>query len=501
VNVASHLGRLAAAEPDRAALIAPDGAQITWAELEQRSAALAGGLRKRLSVGDRVLVLVPMSIELYVVLLALFRARLTVVLLDPSAPTVSENLQRVRLSAFIGSGKAHLLRLKLPVLRGLDLYVSTEFCPLPHKRLDRLTGPPLGPEDVSLDFPALLTFTTGSTGTPKTVARTHVFLDAQRRILGGHMGLSADDVDLPTLPVFLLNSLAAGATCVLPDADLRAVAQVDPARIVAQLRHHRCTSTSGSPAFYAPIAEHLLQRGETVDTLRKLFTGGARVPPDLLERLVQVFPNARIEVVYGSTEAEPIATIRADEVLRETAQGEARGLGSCVGHPVPELALRVSPPDGHHPLPDGNIGELLVAGDHVNPGYFEDPDADAANKVRADGRLWHRTGDTGYVDEQGRIWLVGRVSSMVGALHPFQIEGRAQSIPWVIQAALVEVDGAAVLAVVLSDAPSGDWQAQLAQRLGVDVVAELPELPVDPRHNAKIDRRSLRALLASRIDT
>ena len=259
MNVAGHLQRLASERADQPAIVEPSGRSVTFAELERRSAELAGGLAELgLEPGARVLLLVPMSIDLYEALIALLRGLYTVVLLDPSAPTVEENLQRVGLSAFVGSGKAQLLRLKHPSLRGLDRYVSTGFTPLPHRNLGRLSGPPLGPLDPpSEDFPALLTFTTGSTGRPKTVARSHRFLEAQRGILTEHMGLEPGDVDLPTLPVFLLNSLAAGATCVLPDADLRSVASVDPQRILRQLRAHRCTTTSGSPAFFAPLAAAL----------------------------------------------------------------------------------------------------------------------------------------------------------------------------------------------------------------------------------------------------
>ena len=488
MNVAQHLVELAARQGDRAALIEPGGRRVGFAELEERTARLAGGLG--FSAGDRVLLLAPMGIPLYEALIACLRGLFTLVLLDPSAPTVAENLARVGLSGFIGSGKAHLLRLKHAELRGLDRYVSTGFTVLPHRRMDRLAGEPLGPlPPPSEDFPALLTFTTGSTGRPKTVARSHRFLDAQRSILTEHMGLGPDDVDLPTLPVFLLNSLAAGATCVLPDADLRRVDAVDPARVIPQLQG--CTSTSGSPAFYAPIARALAAEGATLPGLRKLFTGGARVPASLLEQLVRVAPKARVEVVYGSTEAEPIASISAEEVLDSTAAAEKEGRGSCVGRPVPQIDLRVATPGAVAGLGVGEIGEIVVSGEHVNRGYFEDAEADAANKITEGPRVWHRTGDTGYLDPEGRIWLVGRVADMVGELHPFMLEGRADGRDWVRRSGLVSVSGEPVLAVEVVE--EGAVEA-LSEELGVRVEV-VPAIPLDPRHNAKIDRAALRAIL------
>jgi len=489
VNVAHHIQRLAG---PRTALVEPSGRQLSFAELDQRTGELAGALhRLGLTPGKRVLLLMPMAIDLYEALIGLFRAGCPVVLLDPSAPTVAENLARVGLSGFVASPKAHLLRLKFSELRGLERYVSAGFTPLPHKNMRRLTGPSTL-VDTDADSPALLTFTTGSTGRPKTVARSHAFLEAQRSILTEHMGLSPDDIDLPTLPVFLLNSLSAGATCVLPDADLREVSKVDPAKVIRQIHDHGCTSTSGSPAFYEPIADALLRDGATLPSLKKLFTGGARVPAVLLRKLVQVAPNARIEVVYGSTEAEPIASIQAHEVLDETAAGEREGRGSCVGRPVDAIDVRITPPGT---LADASgIGEVCVAGPHVNQGYFEDPQADAANKLREGHRVWHRTGDTGYLDDQGRIWLVGRVNDMVGALHPFMVEPVAEAQDHIRRAALVELEGEAVLACEVADPPR-DWQEALAERTGADRVVPVDAIPLDPRHNAKVDRSALRAVL------
>ncbi len=494
-NVTRRLADHASASGNRTAILEPGGARLSFEDLARRTAAIAGGLRGQgLSPGDRLLVLAPMGIPLYLALVACLRSLLTIVLVDPAAPHVAQTLDRLGLAGFIGSPLAQLLRLKHRSLRGLDHYFSTGFACLPHRRLDRLSGPFAGFDEAPQDQPALLTFTTGTTGAPKVIGRSHAFLEAQHRVLTDHMGLGPEDIDLPTLPVFLLNSLAAGATCVLPDADLRAVAAVEPARVIRQLREHRCTSTSGSPAFYAPIARALREAGEELPDLKKLFTGGARVPAELLEDLVRIAPQARIEVVYGSTEAEPIATLDAREILDDTAAGERAGRGSCVGRPVPGIDLRVTRPGTLSALPGGEIGEIVVAGDHVNPGYFEDPEATAENKLREGERIWHRTGDTGYLDPLNRVWLVGRVAHQVGDLHPYLVETPAESEDWVDRAALVGIGGEAVLACQVQDPPPG-WQEMLAERTGVDRVTQVASIPLDPRHNAKIDRAALKRLL------
>lgn len=485
MNVCEHLLRNAAAFGDKRALVEPSGRERSFKELLRSSQRLAAGLhRSGLRPGDPVLLLLPMSIPLYESLLALFHGGQPAVLADPRSVDFAQLARRLELRGVIGTPTAHLLRLWVPALRRAPVQISTGFVPLPHLRLERLYGDDALPMAEVPDLqPALVTLTTGSTGAPRALGRTHAFLDAQRAVLTRHLGLEPDDIDLPTLPVFLLASLAAGATCVLPDADLRNVGAVDPARVIAQLQSWRCTSTSGSPAFFAPIARTLRERGERLPHLRKIFLGGARVRTSVLRDLQLVAPQARIEVIYGSTEAEPIAAIGAREVLEDTAAREAAGAGTCVGRPV--AGMRV------HIASNAGPGEVLVAGPNVSAGYYRDPDADAASKWVEHGVRWHRTGDCGYFDSNRRLWLVGRAGETVQGLHPYPVESVAESLEFVERAALVEEDGAPVLACSLRSEPRG-WREALRERTGITRVVRLPRIPVDRRHNSKIDRAATR---------
>jgi acyl-CoA synthetase (AMP-forming)/AMP-acid ligase II len=493
-NVVQHLADLAVDHGDRLALIEPGGRSMTFEQLDLETAAIAGGLHEAgATPGDRFLLLAPMGIPLYLGLLGLLRAGCTGALVDISAPTarLRENLARLELKGFIGSGKAQLLRLRYPELRGLDIYVNTGgFCPLPARTLERIRGAPVGP--IPVNCPALITFTSGTTGRPRAIARSHDFLEAQHAILASHMHMGPHDVDLPTLPVFLLNSLGAGATCVFPDADLRRVDAVDPAVIAGQLRAHRVTSTSGSPAFFGPVARWLDERGETIPTLQKLFVGGGRVPTGLLERLLKVFPEAQVEVVYGSTEAEPITTIDAEEVVG--LGGDAAGRGSCVGRPVPGTQVRLWKPGVVEGVRPGEVGEVVVAGRHVNPRYWKDEKATLFYKVPLESLVWHRTGDLARFDSQGRLWLVGRVGEGVNGVYPLEVEGLLEGLGWVARAGLVEVGGQAVLGVEVMDPPE-QWEERLKAAARVDRVVEVKAVPVDARHNAKVDRVALKALL------
>ena len=272
----------------------------------------------------------------------------------------------------------------------------------------------------------------------------------------------------------------------IPDADLRAVGQVSPGPLIAQIRREGITSTSGSPAFFQRIAEELLSKNETLESVRHIFTGGARVPSGLIDMLTKVAPEAELHIVYGSTEAEPIAVLDARAHRDRLVAAETDGRGALVGTPVPDIQVRID-------APAGQPGEVLVAGPHVNPGYLDDPEAEAQTKVRDGDTIWHRTGDAGFLDEAKDLWLVGRVNDDVAGLWPLMAEGAAERLPFVRRAGLVAIDGKPVIAVQLSDPPA-DWSDQVQAATGAQAVA-VDEVPVDPRHNAKVDRDRLAALI------
>jgi acyl-CoA synthetase (AMP-forming)/AMP-acid ligase II len=390
------------------------------------------------------------------------------------------------------------------------------------RRLEDLLerGPPAYPTiPTDLDAPCLITFTTGSTGTPKGANRTHRFLNAQGAALARHLTRRPGDVDMPALPIFVLNNLVAGVPSVLPLVNFLRIAEVDPPTIVEQVRACGVTTIGGSPSYLRPIAAWCVARGETLDSIRGVVAGGAPVPPELLALLERCCPNARgaIEVLYGSTEAEPVASIDSREVLGETVARTARGEGTCVGRPVDDVEVKlVRPRPGPLALDargwaglevaPGEVGEVLLTGDHVQRDYYRNPAAVRENKLTGpDGRVWHRMGDLAWKDDRGRLWLVGRVHEAIPrpggrTLYPVQVEGRALSVEGVARAGLALVRDQAVLALVRSPAAPADLVARVAAALAevglsVDRVLVVDSIPLDPRHNAKVERAALRAQL------
>lgn len=522
MNLAEILRDHARLHSDLPAILDPWGRRtrtITFAELERMCAQVAALLlRKGLRPGDVVLVLHPMSAELYAALVAVFRLGMVVMALDPSAGLDHIGrcctLQPPR--GLIASSKAHLLRLVSPALRRIPIKLAIGW-PVPgatrwalHRRFR--PHPKIAP--VSADSPALLTFTSGSTGQPKGAIRTHGFLLAQHAALAHGLGLTPGDIDVATLPIVLLANLASRVTSLVPDADLRRPGFIDPGPVVRQILEHRATSSVASPAFFERLALHCLRHGITLPGLRKLFTGGAPVFPRLLDQLQRMAPNADVVALYGSTEAEPIAHLSRRELDPADAAAMVAGRGLLAGVPVPEIQLRILRDQWGKPAGPftraafetaccaaNEPGEIVVTGGHVLKGYLNGV-GDHETKFRVDGETWHRTGDAGYQDDRGRLWLlgrcVGRVEDARGSLYPFAAETAAYQDERVKRAAVVAHEGKRLLVLEWHD-PGQPGDVEVIRRAltwaCIDEVRVWPRVPVDNRHNAKVDYPALREQL------
>ena len=534
-NLADILREQARRRPDQPAIIDTHRGTsrvTTFAALERRVGQAAALLsRAGLRPGDTVLVLQPMSAELYVALIALFRSGLTAMFVDPSAGVaqVERCCALTQPQAFIGSARAHLLRLLAPSVGRIPRkFVVGAHLPsaIPWSRADDLA-----PREDSVasapDAPALLTFTSGSTGQPKAMLRSHRFLLAQYDALRRNLAASGmpdrsdtfemgNDVSMTALPVFVLADLASGTTSLLPPGNLRKPGTIDPAPVVAAILRHQPRRASASPAFWERIAAWCQRQDVALPSLTAIYTGGGPVFPRLLAALHVCAPQAEIVAVYGSTEAEPIAHIARSDFLSGDSAAMRSGAGLLAGLPVPEITLRILPdrlgipPGPYAPgefeslsLLAGQPGEIVVSGAHVGAGYVGGL-GDEETKIRAGNVIWHRTGDAGYLDEHGRLWLLGRCAARIederGTVYPFSVEAAASAHPAIRRSAMVGWRGRRLL-LVEPAYPLYDGELDiLKQSLAwahLDAIRIVPRIPVDRRHNTKIDYPALLKLLES----
>ena len=516
MNIAQVLRERAADMGDAPAIIDPARA-VTFAELERESARVASQLtRAGIRAGDRALVVCPMSVDLYAVLISLWRVGAVAVFLDPSAGRV--HIERCcRMApprALVAIPKAHLLRVLSAALWRVPVNFAVGGWAPGARRLRPGSGDARDDITAADDrTPALLTFTSGGTGEPKAAVRTHGFLLAQHRVLAEDLHLRPGQRDLSTLPVFVLANLASGVTSIIPEGDMRRPGKIDPVPVVRQIRALEPTRIAASPAFLERIADHAASLGQPIEQLTEIYTGGAPVFPGLLRRVRAMAPRARLVAVYGSTEAEPIACVDWDEIKPADVQLMESGAGLLAGRPVGAIALRIlhdktgsplgalsQPELDRQTLPTGQIGEIVVSGGHVLSGYLGGV-GDADNKIPVGATIWHRTGDAGYLDPAGRLWLLGRCSARVvdshGTVYPFAVECAALTTAGVRRSALVSLRGRRVLVVEL-ERTAGDVRAALLARLAWAFIADVlvvASLPLDRRHNAKIDYPALKALI------
>jgi len=524
-NFARLILRRIREKPQLTALIIPTAAdsgetasveEVTFEELGRRVASIAVGLDEAgFEPGHRVVLMFPVCVDLYAAALAMLCRGLAVVLVDTGmgARRVLAAVRDSGAEAVISVDKLLRHRFWLPALWRHRKYSVDSSGPWlrPFEALvseaDDLPEPvPRRPDDH-----ALITFTSGSTGRPRGADRTHGLLEAQHLALKSEFPELADDIDMPCFPVVALHNLCCGITTVMPPVDLSAPAAARGDLVAAFARRYRVTRLSGAPAYLERLVRHLEESGEGIPTVRELAAGGAPVSGTLCARIRAAFPRASCRVVYGSTEAEPMTSVDMDE-----AAASSPDRGCLVGRAADAADLAVvNLPEPLPPLDEremarfearrGEAGEVVVAGPHVVRGYLDNPDADRESKIPSPGgRVWHRTGDVGYLDEQDRLWLLGRNGDVVnlssGAVHPLPLEARLDAVPGVARAAFV-AGGAAGDGTVFLAVEEGEDEHRVTPRvravlvdLGLDEarVRPVPFIPVDRRHNSKIDRPALR---------
>ncbi|MBE2214821.1 MAG: AMP-binding protein, partial [Opitutaceae bacterium] len=375
---------------------------------------------------------------------------------------------------------------------------------------------------------AAVLFTSGSTGAPKGVCYAHGMFEAQVRLIRDAYGIQPGEVDLPMLPVFALFNPALGMTTVVPEMNPSRPAAVDPAKIVQAIRQCGVTNSFGSPVLWRKITDHCLHERITLPGLRRVLSAGAPVPPALMADFRKIAPRAAMHSPYGATEALPLSTISDREVLEFAAPLTARGHGTCVGRPIPGVEVRIiaitdepiSSMAAARELPRGEIGEIIVRSASVTLTYDLLPDATAAAKIPDTPLAWHRMGDTGYLDADGRLWFCGRkaerVETATGPCFTDRCEPVFNQHPRVARTALIGLGprGRQEPALIIEPTP-GAWPRGAAARAAF--AAELRALgragettreirrfffhkrfPVDVRHNAKIHRLTLTRLFANR---
>jgi len=576
-NIASRLTDIAQRVPEVIAVAQPDGKgtdgktnyrTITFAELDRDTDRIAAALLESgVQPGMRLALFVRYGIDFISLVFALCKANVTLVLIDPGMGIrrMLDCLAEVEPDGFIAIPPVHAVRLlmrhRFPKAkhnvtvgkRWLFSFFGGSGLSLDEMRSaaclcdERPCGPPFcheylcTPRSDAANLAAII-FTSGSTGPPKGVAFTHDMFDTQSQQIAERFDIQPGEIDLACFPFFGLFDVTMGVTAVIPEMNPTRPAQADPAKIVEAANRWKITQCFASPALWNRVADYCAKTGKKIDTLRRAISAGAPVSAKILAKVKPcIHPDGDIFPPYGATEALPVAVISATEVLSETAAQTDQGKGVCVGKRFPSITWKViaitdEPIENWadiQELPMGEIGELLVTGRQVTTEYVNRPAANAAAKIQDnEGRIWHRMGDVGYLDEQDRFWFCGRKAHRVVTMERTYFSIPCEAIfnrhPKVYRSALAAQKSRKCNEVKLADNPEVPLRytsGSLAVRMFIEplpehfpktkaereeLLNELRELgrsspltesikdirllrsfPVDVRHNVKINRELL----------
>jgi acyl-CoA synthetase (AMP-forming)/AMP-acid ligase II len=261
-----------------------------------------------------------------------------------------------------------------------------------------------------------------------------------------------------------------------------------------------------SPAALANVERTASDSGVSASdfaTVRLVLAAGAPVSAQLLTKARSLFPDAQLRTPYGMTEVLPVCDVTLEDILEA-----GRGNGVLVGLPLPGVEVQIAALDSRgKPAVDLTgepevTGEIAVRADHMRDRY---DGLWFTNSLASQNPGWHRTGDVGHLDARGRVWIEGRLSHVIttsnGVVTPVAVEQAAQELDQVVSAACVGIgspgDQQVVVVVTGPQARAVVASSELTSAIrtvtGVDVAAVLvrDELPVDIRHNAKINRTAL----------
>lgn len=554
-NIAHYLPELAEQFPNKRATVMTCNRfgrrsyrHYTFAQLNTRCDAIAWELeRQGIQAGQKVLLLVTASLDLFALVFALFKLKAIPVMIDPGMGMKGffNCIKQVEPDAMIGLPITTILRwiqpkifqnIKTKITWYDGKYIPHEEERDPETFLEKMVM--FGkkyifrpePQDEPAEFfpvmpceeneTAAILFTSGSTGPAKGVVYTHKIFNSQVEILRNVYHITAEDIDLPCFPLFALFSVALGATVVVPPLNPAKPITVDPLKVIRTIQDQGITYSFGSPAIWQRITRYAEKHHITLPSLKRVLVAGAPVPAELHQRFYNslLTEDAQIFTPYGATESLPVANMNGRDVLNETAELTYQGKGICVGVPLPTIELKIikisDQPianwDSSLVVPQGEIGEICVKGDVVTQEYYRLPEATAAAKIQDGDVRRHRIGDVGYIDEKGRLWFCGRKNHRVETtdkcFYSICCEAIANQHPKVKRSALSKRltqngDQPVMWLEMAPEAIPEEYDIickEVANLLDKNTITQgIKEIrihagfPVDVRHNAKINREML----------
>jgi long-chain acyl-CoA synthetase len=441
------LSNSASRHPEKVAYI-QDGQRARYRDIDDHAGRLAGWLAGQgVHKGDRVVLLLENSLEYVISYYGVLRAGAVAVPLNPDlgpqglVPLMADLDPRGVICCRKSEPALHAawpLCTERPVILLVNRALDWDGCRSPVAGWHEVAkhgvvgGPPVAAQDL-----ASIIYTSGSTGKPKGVMLTHGNLVANVRSIVAYLELTERDVQMVVLPFFyvmgksLLNTHVAVAGTVVVNNGF-----AYPASVVAQMAREGVTGFSGVPATYAYLLHRspLAAYRDRLPALRYCTQAGGHLSRQVKEQLIAALPpQTKLYIMYGATEAAARLTYVEPQRLAEKMDS--------IGRPIPGVTMRVLDPQGEE-APLGATGELVASGPNIMQGYWKDPQATAL----ALDRNGYHTGDLGYQDADGYLYVIGRKDDLlkVGGhrVDPQEIEDVLMSTGLLLEVAVLGLDDA-----------------------------------------------------------
>lgn len=538
MNIALRLVELAKTMPNKAAVKFPKYnrvkgsyhySSLTFKELELLSNKFAQSLvQLGLKKGDKTLLFLRPSLEFSAMTFALFKVGIIPIFIDPGMgrKNLLKCIQESKPDCLIAEKEVHFIRHFFPKsFSSLKYFVTTgkwswgKMLTINKMKKQKLQS--FKPNDFNGDETAAILFTSGGTGSPKGVVYTHAIFEKQTTLLKDMYQLTPEDIDVPGFPLFSLFTIAMGMTSCIPDMDPSKPGRCRPEKIVQNILDHEATFVAGSPAIWERVADYCMANDITLKSVKFVVMFGAPVAVNLHRKFKQILPQGTTYTPYGATEALPVSTISGKEVLSLTAKLTEAGKGTCVGRAILDIKLKIINITDEtienlfdaKELAPFEIGEIIVQGPTVTKEYFNLEDKTKEAKIKDGDEFWHRMGDIGYLDDENKLWFLGRKSHRVetvsGIMTPISCEAIFNQHPQVRRSALVGLGlkGQQIPAIVierkdgiyLAGKDRSIFESELLalgkkypHTQSIQKIYLSKKFPVDVRHNIKIDRLKLK---------
>lgn len=491
MNLANKLVELKNKMPDKVCII-QDDRKITFQELYNYTAKFKYYLeQKGIKNGQKVLILVPMSLELYISLFALWEIGAIPCFMD--AGFIKNGMKKNEfddITGIIGITKYIFYSRVNSNLRKLKLKINVNKI----KKLN--TKDDFKICELDKNYSGIYTYTSGTTGKPKIASRTHEFLNFQGELIYQNGNYEDTDIELSTMPIFTLANINAGITTVIADGNFSNLGKSNPKRLIKQINNNNINRIMAAPGILGVVCNYCIENNITIKSVNKIMTGGGAVFLDFINKLKKVFPNAIIITAYGSTEAEPISKLIINGLSKSYIDKIKSGFGIPAGRIVGVEDCKIIKTnkevigsitkDEFINMQTDNVGEIVVTGENVLKGYVGGI-GDKENKFSVDGVIYHRTGDMGIFDENGELWLRGRKKEPY-----FNIEAALHAYYDIDRTAVFKENNELILVLERDCKISPKEIIDKISFEKIDQVKFVDRIPTDKRHSSKVDYNELR---------